>query len=259
MNNILLILKKVISKYKSDGLINLILIVLKYPFEQFKWFIVLNNDTDGIFKSIYDQNLWSSPESRSGRGSEKHYTKNLRSWLIENIPKYKIRNIVDSPCGDFNWMRYVLPYVSIDYLGLDIVEELIKNNNEKYSSENIRFKKRNIIEESIPNCDLLIVRDCLFHFSYQDINKFLENIKNTNYKYLLTSSHILGPDFKNKDIKTGDYREIDLFRSPFNLRRDNVLEFINDYPEGYKIPRNMILIKKEFVPKSISYLNTKNN
>lgn len=256
MNYFLLILKKIKYKYKTYGLISLILTMLKYPYKRLKMISYLNNDLDGIFKKIYDKNLWSSSESRSGSGSEKHYTQNLRSWLIENIPKYKIKNIVDSPCGDFNWMRYVLPYVSVNYLGLDIVEELVEINKKKYSSKNISFKKRNIIEESIPDCSLLIVRDCLFHFSYHDINRFLKNIKNTNYKYLLTTSHILGSDFENEDIKTGDYREIDLFKSPFNFRKDNVIEFINDYPEGYKIPRHMILIKKKFVPKNISYLNT---
>ena len=256
MNYFLLILKKIKYKYKTYGLISLILTMLKYPYKRLKMISYLNNDLDGIFKKIYDKNLWSSSESRSGSGSEKHYTQNLRSWLIENIPKYKIKNIVDSPCGDFNWMRYVLPYVSVNYLGLDIVEELVEINKKKYSSKNISFKKRNIIEESIPDCSLLIVRDCLFHFSYHDINRFLKNIKNTNYKYLLTTSHILGSDFVNEDIKTGDYREIDLFKSPFNFRKDNVIEFINDYPEGYKIPRHMILIKKKFVPKNISYLNT---
>ncbi len=237
----------------------MIILILKYPYKRLKWILVLNNSTGEIFKTIYDSRLWSSPESKSGEGSEKNYTQNLRFWLIENIPKYEVRNVVDAPCGDFNWMRHVLPEVSVNYIGLDIVEELIKINNKKYADNNISFKKRNIVEQPIPDCDLLIVRDCLFHFSYKDINKFLKNIKKTNYKYLLTTSHIVSSDFKNFDIKTGDFRKIDLFKFPFNFSKDSILEFINDYPDGHKTPKRLSLIKKKFVPTSISYAQSKNN
>ena len=246
------IYKKVKSKYKNYGFINLMILILKYPYIRLKWILALKDNTGEVFKTIYDNSLWSSPESKSGEGSEKNYTQNLRMWMIENIPKYEIRNIVDAPCGDFNWMRYVLPDVSVNYIGLDIVEELIKINNKKYSCSDITFKKSNIIEERIPDCDLLIVRDCLFHFSYADINQFLKNIKKTNYKYLLTTSHIVSSDFKNFDIKTGDFRKIDLFKSPFNFSENSILECINDYPEGHRTPKSLSLIQKEFVPTNIS-------
>jgi len=213
---------------------------------------ITNQEVSKVFKTIYEKNIWASNESVSGDGSEKAYTENLRTWLIDSIPKYQITTIVDSPCGDFNWMRYVLPHVSVKYIGLDIVEELIQVNIDKYSSEAINFKKLNIISEPIPSCDLLIVRDCLFHFSYKDINNFLENIKNTDYKYLLTTSHIVDRSFENTDIRTGDFRIINLFKYPFNFVEDNIIETVKDYPENHSNPKNMILIKKEFVPNHIS-------
>ena len=253
------IYKKVKSKYKNYGLINLIILILKYPYKRLRWILALNDNTIEIFNTIHDNRLWSSPESISGKGSEKNYTQNLRIWLIENIPKYGIRNVVDAPCGDFNWMRYVLSDVSVNYIGLDIVEELIKINKMKYSSSNIIFKKSNIIDEAIPDCDLLIVRDCLFHFSYADINQFLKNIKKTNYKYLLTTSHIVSSDFKNFDIKTGDFRKIDLFKSPFNFSKDSVLECINDFPKGHRVEKSLSLIQKEFVPTNISISQLSND
>jgi hypothetical protein len=60
------------------------------------------------FTQIYDKNLWRSYETRSGEGSEIHYTRKLRSWLIKKILTLKIKNFVDAPCGDFNWMKEVL-------------------------------------------------------------------------------------------------------------------------------------------------------
>jgi hypothetical protein len=255
--------KKIRIKFKNVGTIgftvwaikcfvNIIFWNLKYPFRQLEQYLFYKKDIEIIFQTIYDKNLWSSTESKSGRGSEILYTENLRLWLEKNISNYDIKNIVDSPCGDFNWMRYVLQHVSADYLGIDIVEKLIDKNIKKYSSKNIGFKKGNIIKDPIPTCDLLIVRDCLFHFSYYDINRFLENIDKTNYKYLLTTSHVMSDDFKNHDIKTGNYRRIDLLKPPFNFRQDKILDTINDFPIGHDKPKNMFLIKKKYVPIGIS-------
>ena len=247
-----MILEKVKSKYNQFGLKATIFSALRYPLIRIKWFFLLNKKTSEIFKTIHNENLWSSSESKSGRGSEMEYTVNLRNWLIQNIPKYKINTIVDCPCGDFNWMKNVLPHVSVNYLGFDIVDELIENNKKKYSGKNVNFFKLKMIEERIPNCDLLIIRDCLFHFSYKDINKFLTNIKRTEYKYLLITSHIVSENFKNKDIKTGSFRIINLLSHPFNFEAKNILDCVKDYPEDSPIPREMLLIKKEFVTTSLS-------
>lgn len=253
------IVRKIKAKYKEVGLIKLIYLIFRYPFERInyflkrlRWMLLTRKDASVVFNTIYKKNLWSSSESVSGDGSEKAYTKNLRDWLVDNIPKYKITTIVDSPCGDFNWMRYVMPHVSVKYLGLDIVEELIYENKLKHSSEDISFKKLNIISEPIPNCDLLIVRDCLFHFSYEDIDKFLKNIQKTDFNYLLITTHIVDSEFKNTDIRTGDFRIINLLAHPFNFKENHIIELVKDYPDGHSNPKNMILIKKEFVPNFIS-------
>jgi hypothetical protein len=97
-----------------------------------------------------------------------------------------------------------------------------------------------------------MVRDCLFHLSYADIDKFLSNIANMNFRFLLTTTHEVTVGFQNKDIITGDFRRIDLFSPPFNFRKDSVLESINDYPPDYPIKRRMILVAKDSVPTAIS-------
>ena len=57
----------------------------------------------------------------------------------------------------------------------------------------------------------------------------------------------------NKDIITGNFRMINLFSEPFNFKSEEVLEFVDDSPKGYSVPRQMILIAKESVPSSINY------
>ena len=205
------------------------------------------------FEEIYRNNFWSSDESLSGEGSEVEYTSSIRRWLIENLPKLNIKVFVDAPCGDFNWMKLVLPKLDLNYTGLDIVPSLINKNNEDHGSDNIKFEISNICEDDLPACDLIMIRDCLFHLSFEDIDKVLNNLKSSDYKYLLTTTHLVDDVFENEDITSGDFRLIDLFKSPFNFNRANIISHIVDYPTGYPLKREMILIKKEHVPNRLIY------
>lgn len=209
-------------------------------------------DTKQRFTEIYNRNLWSSKESSSGEGSEVAYTESLRAWMICNLPRLGIKKLVDAPCGDFNWMRLVLPNLDINYIGLDVVDSIIVTNNHKYASDKIFFKAANICADEIPSCDLVMVRDCLFHLSYDDIAKFFRNLENTEYKYLLTTTHIVEQGFENSDITTGAFRMIDLFNKPFSFDMKCIKDRVADYPPGFRVKREMILIEKKFVPKNLS-------
>jgi len=243
----------VLEKLKCDGVWLTIVSIQQYFSRRLAYKKMLQRETlQERFSEIYEKNFWSSDESGSGEGSEIEYTKPLRSWLIKAIPKYQIRKFVDAPCGDFNWMRFVLPKVDVEYYGYDIVESVISKNKEIYNGRNIHFGVANICRNELPKCDLLMVRDCLFHLSYKDINKFLDNIAKVDYKYLLTTTHILDEDFANKDIITGDYRLINLFTEPFNFKNETIIEFVDDNPKGHNTPRQMIFIAKENVPNRIN-------
>ncbi len=172
-----------------------------------------------IFSTIYNNNVWNSIESVSGVGSEIKNTKTI----IEEIPKliktYNIKKFIDCPCGDFNWMKYVISD-NIVYEGYDIIDCVIIKNREKY---NYIFGKMNIINDKIPECDLLFCRDLFVHFSYNDIYKTIKNIKSSNIKYLLTTTF---PNHKNNDISTGSWRPLNLQDDPFNFC--NPIEIINE-------------------------------
>ena len=241
---------KFITSLKKNGLAKTIYLINK----KFKYKKMLRaNSLEDRFNLIYKENHWSSDESISGDGSEIAYTKNLRSWLIKKIIKLDIKKLVDAPCGDFNWMKLVTKEVDIDYIGVDIVQDIITTNNSQYQKSNINFEVGNICTDDLPACDLLMVRDCLFHLSFEDINKFLNNIINLDYKYLLTTTHLLNREYINKDIKSGDFRHICLFSEPFNFNRSDVIDKVNDFPDNHKLmPREMILLEKQNVPYSIS-------
>jgi len=249
-------LSRVLTKLKRDGLLALCISIVRYPFrfikrKSYEKMLTLENSKDK-FSEIYKNNLWASSESLSGEGSEVAYTEPLRKWLVSNILKLKVKDFVDAPCGDYNWMKLVTPKVDINYIGLDIVDIVISRNNKKYRSPKVDFRIANICEDVLPACDMIMVRDCLFHLSNDDINNFLNNLARTDYKYLLTTTHKVGREFKNSNIITGAFRIIDLFSEPFNFNPKLVSDRVNDYPVGYSTKREMILVEKQFVPTSLS-------
>lgn len=202
------------------------------------------------FDEIYKNNIWKDGESKSGIGSELKYTKQLREELPKLIAKYKISSIVDAPCGDFHWMQHVLQEVDVQYTGMDIVGAMIADNNARYKTAGIQFEMADICSDKLPNSDLLIVRDCLFHLSFHDINAFLKNIKKTDYKYLLTTTHLVEDQpIENLDIVTSGFRSIDLYTAPFNFDKSAQLAAIDDHVR--KRPRQMVLFKKADVPEQL--------
>ena len=179
------------------------------------------------FNKIYSTNYWLDDESRSGTGSSLRSTENIRIHLPKIIERFHIKRLFDAPCGDFNWMPQVLKNVNVDYIGSDIVEDLIISNR-KNEKNNIKFVKLDIRIDKLPASDLMICRDCLFHFSYEDIFKFLDNFLISDIKYILLTSHLNTEDkFENRNIITGDFRKIDLFSKPFNFEKNYIYSFVD--------------------------------
>lgn len=166
------------------------------------------------FTNIYKTNYWSSLESSSGPESEEKYTNVFIEDLEKLFNDLNIKSLLDIPCGDFNWMKNI-NLSNIEYIGADIVDELIYCNISKYENDNIKFNILNLVEDKLPKCDMIIVRDCFSHFSYSDIFKSIKNIISSGCKYLLVSTYV--NKLKNDDIITGDWREINIQKYPFNF------------------------------------------
>ena len=171
------------------------------------------------FDFIYKTNFWGSIESLSGGGSEIKNTENIRNQIKNIINKHNIKKILDAPCGDFNWIKLIIDG-QLEYIGADIVENLIFKNINEYKKKNINFITLDITKDKLPDADLMLCRDCLIHLSNLSIKKFIQNFKNSKIKYLLLTSYEekkneLG--FKNKDIQDGDYRPINLLKPPFKM------------------------------------------
>ncbi len=203
-------LKKKIKKNKYILFI-LTRIVVKYnnSWIKLKFFSGSNKD---IFFNIYKKNLWGSTHSISGPGSNLEQTKTIRKDIPSILYKYKIKSILDIPCGDFYWMKE-LDLKNINYIGADIVKEIIDKNNKEFRKININFKILDLTADNLPSCDLIFCRDCLVHFSFKDIFLSLNNIKKTNANYFLTTNFV--ERIHNKNIATGSWRTLNLCKAPF--------------------------------------------
>ena len=220
-------LKKTRQYLADKGLIATVTKIVRYAARRVQMATILRGSTEDRFTKIYNDNIWLSDESRSGEGSELEFTQNLRTHLPRLFQTYQIKTFLDAPCGDFNWMRHVVKDTGITYIGGDIVKEMVAKLNETDSDARVSFQHLNIIQDALPAADMMMVRECLFHFSYRDTYLFLENFCRHDIPYLLTTTHQPG-SFENMDIQTGDYRLINLFQAPYGFP-DAPLEQIEDY------------------------------
>tara|TARA_A100001011_G_scaffold343658_1_gene378148 strand:+ start:62 stop:772 length:711 start_codon:yes stop_codon:yes gene_type:complete len=227
---------------------NILSKLIRYPFRLFiKSKFINKKKLKDRFLIIYKNNYWDNSETVSGPGSTLKTTVNLRKKLKKVIKKYNIKSIFDAPCGDCNWIEKIIKNSRIRYIGADIVNDIIVKNKKKFNDNKIAFKKMDITKEKIPKTDLFICRDFLFHLSYEDIYIFLKNLKKSNSKYLLISSHYKNEKIKNinKNIHSGDFRKIDIFQPPFNFNK-NYVTVIDDYCDNTK--KYLYLFKrKDFV------------
>lgn len=183
-----------------------------------------------IFEDIIKNHRWN--EVICGSGSTMSYTEPLRNVLPEFLIKHNITSMFDAPCGDYSWMSHVAFPEGFKYIGGDIVSFMIDDNRSKYP--NIEFRVVDITQDDFPEVDLLFCRDCLFHFSIEDIKKTIANIARSRVKYILTTSFDHS-HYANHDIKTGDFRRINLEQDPFNFNKP--IDAIDDYRIGEPIRR----------------------
>lgn len=169
--------------------------------------------SEAIFSAIYRHNTWGGSESVSGRGSELGQTRRVIRALPALCRDLGVQTLLDIPCGDFHWMQHV-DRRGIDYIGADIVPDLIAGNWARHAGPGVRFTTCDLLRDSLPAADLVLCRDCLVHLSHCEVRTALSNIAASEARYLLTTTF---PGRHNTDIATGGWRPLDLASAPFNL------------------------------------------
>jgi len=197
-------------------------------------------DTSNIFRHHFENHEWGARESVSGPGSTLAYTENIRREIPKLVNLIAAQTILDAPCGDFHWFRAIEWEVAISYIGGDIVQPLVEQNQSLYGAPNRRFVEINIIHDKLPSADLWLCRDCLFHLSNRDIMLAIDNFLRSDIPYLLTSTH--SACTKNTNVPTGSFRLLNLQLPPFNFCKP--ITMIDDWIEGYPV-RHLALWHRE--------------
>jgi hypothetical protein len=187
------------------------------------------------FTEIAIQNRWGSKETLSGPGST------IRACLriIDRIPAWislhGIRSIVDLGCGDFHWMSRV-DLTHVDYDGYDIVEFLVRENQEKHGRQNVRFHHRNIFEMAIPKADLILLKDVLIHFPTVLGVSLLESVKASGSTWLAATTSPGWPVAEREGLFVGGFSPADLSAAPYSLGSFNekvAVPHREDHPPKY--------------------------
>jgi SAM-dependent methyltransferase len=175
---------------------------------------------EDVFEDIYKNNKWGNG---SGAGSSPEQTKEFRDWLSTFLIQNKVKSIVDLGCGDWQFMKLV-DLSGIAYTGVDVVKSVIDNNISEFAKEGVSFFKSDIKKYECLECDLLIVKDVLIHWSNKEIKQFINKIRKAKRVILVNDKPVIGHQF-NQDIRVGEFRQLDLSKQPFQFEGENVFEY----------------------------------
>jgi len=214
-------------------------------FGNFGWTKLEN--TESVFNHHYSKRAWRNTESVSGTGSTIAYTEPLRQALPQLVDRLKVKKLLDAPCGDFNWMREVSWIQPVSYIGGDIVSDIVEAAQKNYGMENRSFIKLDLTCDPLPDADLWMCRDCLFHLSEDHIFDAMANFARSTIPWVLVSVHEEVEE--NLDIPDGAFRKLDLRLAPFHLPEPE--EKVVDWVEGH-YPRFLGLWHRDVIVSALS-------
>lgn len=169
------------------------------------------------FAHIYATRMWAlgDPDNPgSGSGSSLTATAKLRTELPGLLKSIGTRTLLDVGCGDFTWMRTV-NLDGVDYVGADIVQSLIDENSDSYGGSEVRFICANAVSDALPDADTVLIREVLFHLSFDDVFAVLRNVLSRPRRFILITTD--GHNAFNADIRSGDWRLLNFEAAPFRF------------------------------------------
>ena len=132
------------------------------------------------------------------------------------LDRYNVHSVLDAGCGDLNWQRHVPGLLDrVDFLGVDVVGDLIETNRRRFGNSRVRFQQLNVATDPFPRTDLIICRDCLVHLTIAEIKMFLRNVELSGADYLLVTTY--PAENVNRDTWNAHWRPVNLAAPPFEL------------------------------------------
>jgi SAM-dependent methyltransferase len=168
-------------------------------------------------RAVFETKTWAGKEGkdpRSGPGSDLESTARLRAALPGVFKRFKVKTFVDAPCGDWFWMQHV-NLKGIKYIGGDISKDLLDDVAKEFTKPGVRFMHLDITSDPLPDSDMLMCRDCLFHLKFWLKWKFFENFAASKTKYLMMTMHHVPEN--QMVMANGGFRRFNPMMAPFNF------------------------------------------
>lgn len=182
--------------------------------------------TKDAMNQVYSQKLWGANNTKFYSGEGSHNKEQVVPYL-EKVQYFlsSFKNplsVCDLGCGDFNIGKQLVSYTA-QYIAVDIVEELINYNRQKFKTENLEFHCLDIATGNLPKADCVILRQVLQHLSNKEITAIIAKLH--QYKYIILTEHLPDGDFKaNVDIISGQgirlkkKSGVNILKAPFNFK-----------------------------------------
>ncbi len=165
----------------------------------------------------FETKNWSGKRGkapRSGWGSSLARTENLRNALPGVFKRYDVEHFFDAPCGDWFWMQHV-DLSGIRYTGADISQSVVNQNAATFDAPNLTFMHLDITSDPLPQADIMMCRECLFHLKWFLRWDFFRNFAQSDIAFLMmTICHV--PENKRL-MRSGGYKPFNPMAAPFNL------------------------------------------
>jgi hypothetical protein len=208
------------------------------------------DDAEQVFSQIYRNGVWGKDhlgQGTSGPGSNPKENMPFIEFLRDFLMDREIHSVVDIGCGDWALAREI-HWADREYLGVDVVPELIAKNQTLYASDKIHFQHLDAGKEELPGADLLICKDVLQHLPLLKIFHILSQVK--KFKYALFVNGFSADDpLANSDIQTGSYRPLDLAKAPFHLRAQQT----SVYSSVQELKQIFLIMNEEPMQKSLRF------
>lgn len=189
-----------------------------------------SGDLEKRFTEVYRRGLWGA--QKSGPGSTVEATRSRRrkiaAILGDLFPPGSTLTLVDAACGDMAWMPLLLEELEaakgyrINYIGVDIVKELIDRNIETCGNTpkiEYRFLQRDLTQSPPPQGDVILCKDLVNHLVFDDIVRLLAGFSRSGSTWLLITSNEGHRNVDAERMEGGVSRHINLETAPFHLPR----------------------------------------